>query len=195
MLRLIGLIVDEHPQRHPYEAQTTNDDKRHFPSKDLRQWRYADRSRQSAHRRTRVEDRRGESTVFLREIFRCHLDGCREVTTFTECEHRSTEEEEVDTHGSDAQCRHRPRLHGFESGDGVDAFNFHGYESTDRVETRTYRPHKDCPQVTLLCSHPVDEFARKEAEHRVKDGESRCDGTVVSICPVEFRSDEVFPRK
>ena len=195
MLALVGFVVDKHPESHPHESQHTDDDESHFPSESLGKGRNAHRCGQSAHRGAGVEDRGGESAVFLGEVLSGHLDGGGEVSALTQGKDGPAEEEKIHRDGGDTEGSHGAGLNSLESGHAVDAFIFHGHPSASGMEAGTQRPHEDGPEIAFLGTHPVDELAGKEAEHGIKDGEHGGDGTVIVVSPVEFGRNKVLPRQ
>ena len=137
MLRLVGLVVNEYPEEHPYETQRTNNDKGHLPSENLSQRRNADRCCQSTNRSTCIEDRSGKGAVLLGEILCGHLNGCREVTSLTHGQHGTAEEEQIDGNGSDGQSCHRASLDSLQGCHAVNSFNLHGYPSASSMQAGT----------------------------------------------------------
>ena len=175
-----GLLVKPHPESHPNEACRTDDDKRHFPTPELRDQRNRERSGERADGRTRVEDRRRKSTVFLREVFGRNLDCGGEVACFTDGENGTARKEEPDG-----------RRHA------------HHADESDRLERgRTYaargmkacaeRPDENRPQIPLACSEPIDELAGEKVRQRIYDRKDTGNGAVVVVAPSEHRRDEIF---
>ena len=193
MLALVGLVVNEYPEGHPDKAQSTDDDECHLPSEQLCQWRNADRSSQGTYRCTGIEDRGGESTVFLGEVLSGHLNGSGEVSALSKRQDGTTEEEQINADGGNAEGCHRTCLNGTKGSNGGNSLDFHRYPSAGGMHTGAQRPYEDGPQITFLCAHPVDELTGKEAEHGIEDRENRGNGAVVGIRPMKLRCDKVFP--
>ena len=82
VLVLARFFIDYEPEAHPYIAQGTNDNERHLPTEVASHDRYGYGCYQSSYGSAIVEDGGGEGTVFLGEVFRRYLDGCREVSCF-----------------------------------------------------------------------------------------------------------------
>ena len=96
---------------HPDESKYTNDDESHFPASAdsdaleiFGQQRNCGRSYEGSDRCSRIENGSGECPVFLREVFSCHLDCCREVSSLSESEDASCRKEEPYARGSYGKC-------------------------------------------------------------------------------------------
>ena len=193
-----GFLVEDYPEAHPDEAESTDDDEGHFPSvapadalEEFGERADGEGCDESADSRSCIEDGCGVGTVTLGEVFGSHLDGCGEVSGLTESEDGAGGEEEVDRYGSNCHCN---VAGGFdESGSVVDAERGFSSHTADRMETCAGRPYADCPEVAFLGAHPVDEAAGKKVGHGIDDGEDGCDQTIVGVGPVELGRNELFP--
>ena len=95
VLGSLRLVVEEHPESHPDEAQGSDDDERDLPTEVLRENRDGERGEQRSDRSAGIEYGRGESPVFLREIFSRGLDGGRKVAGFSKGQDASGDKETI----------------------------------------------------------------------------------------------------
>ena len=191
VLALVGRSIHEYPHSHPDKAESTDNDKSHFPSPSLgEQWdRYG--SDQSTDRSTGIKNGSCISAVFLREIFGCYFDSCREVTGLTKCKDTACSQETVHTYGS--QHDNNVSGSGHQFGCAVHTYVLLGHDSAKCVHTSTCRPYADCPEIPFLGSHPVDKASGKQHANGIDNRKYGSDRTIVYLIPMKFRFDKFVP--
>lgn len=201
VLVLCWLLVYHEPEAHPDVAQSADDHERHLPTEMAGQQGNGERGYQRAYGGAVVEDRRGESAIFLGEIFRGHLDGSGEVAGLTHGQYDAAEQEEPYADGGYRQAYMGGRvgvgrqvflgaLEAHQPVAGHDAAR--GY-AAEGVQHGARAPDAYGPQVAFPCAHPVHHLSGEEHEYGVEYGEIGRDGTVVVVVPLKFRGYEVFP--
>ena len=193
MLAVFRLVVHESPEEHPDKAEGSDDDEGHLPAELDCKRRDEKRSGESAYRCSSIEYGGGEGPVLFREIFSSHLDGCRKVSGLSQGKDASAEEEQVDRCRGYSQRYVASCLDSLEGSRALDPVGEEdGGNAAAGMHAGTEGPHSDGDKVALLGPHPIDEFACEQAGDCVEDGEEGRDGSVVGVCPMELRFNELL---
>ena len=167
---VFGLVIHELPEEHPDESQAADDDEGPLPAESLGKRRDGQRSGESAHGGTCIEDGRRECAVFLGEIFGRSLDGRREVARLAKGQDAAAEQEQVDRRRGYRKGYIGTGLNGPQGRYGIDSgHNGGGGPAACGMHDGTGRPYADGDEVALLGAHPVDEFSGEEARDGVKN--------------------------
>ena len=195
MLGILRLVIHEYPEEHPYETEKTDYDKGHLPSEQVGKHRYNKRCRKGSDRTAGIEDCSSKSPVLLRKVFRCRLDGSREIAALTKSKYCTADQKEPYADGSDSRSCCGTCLEGLESLNRGYPLYLHGKPSATCVEASSSRPYSDSPEKALLGSHPVNETAGEKTAEGIEQGEETCYSSVIGICPMQFRCYIILPCK
>ena len=202
MLALLRLLIHEHPESHPDITDGTDDDESHLPAaadalvlEILGKKRNRCRSDEGTYGSASIEYGGRECAVLLREILSGGLDSCREVAGLTEGEHGTRRYKEPYTYRSYRKSRGGTVLYSLHRLDALKAGDVACSPSAGSMKAGAGRPYSNGPEIALLRAHPVHELAGEKHAHGIDDGEDGGDCTIIVVCPVEFRSDEVLPCK
>lgn len=101
----------------------------------------------------------------FREVLSGYFNSGGEVTGFTDTEHNTCGNKEVDTGNGDGSGNSSGSRNHFSS--IVNAYYMFGSPTADGMEAGTHGPDEDSPKISFLGAHPVDEASGKKVGYGV----------------------------